>query len=128
MTDKIFIVDLPADILVGIYAEEQNKRQKVIINVCMYTDITKCALTDDIQYTVDYAVVSSKLKEYLESSHHQTVESLIVALARIICMDFNVDKVKIRLDKIEAVQFVAKHPAIQITRTKQFFEKEEKKI
>jgi len=47
--DIIFITDLRADAIIGIYDWERKKKQTVSVDIEMSTDITRAAATDQIE-------------------------------------------------------------------------------
>jgi FolB domain-containing protein len=105
--DKIIIKDLHARGIIGIYEHERTAPQEMIINVVMYTDIHTAAETDDIVDCVDYEKVANKIKAHAETSKRLTVEALAEDLAQI-CLDIpGVQGVRIRVEKTEALGFVA---------------------
>ena len=66
--DKVFIKDLRAHGIIGIYPHERETPQDILINVTVYTDTRRAAQTDDIEDCVNYSTLARKLKAHAESA------------------------------------------------------------
>ena len=58
--DQIIIKDLVARGIIGINDWEREKKQEILINIVMFTDIRKAATSDDIADCVNYRTVTKK--------------------------------------------------------------------
>lgn len=101
--DIIFLGGLEIDTLIGIYDWERQRRQTVILDIEMAFDIKKAAQTDDIQYALDYKIVSDRIIDFVKNSDYLLVERLISEIATLIRAEFNVPWVKITLNKKGAI-------------------------
>lgn len=105
--DKIIIKDLRVNGILGIYAHERVTPQEMVINVMMYTDTHKAAMTDDIADCVDYEKAANLLKAHAETSQRQTVEALAEDMAQL-CLELpGVRGARIRVEKTQAIPFTA---------------------
>ena len=102
--DIVYIRDLRIDTIIGIYDWEREVRQTVSIDLEMASDIRKAAETDDIQYALNYKAVSKRLISYVENRNALLVETLAEEIAQIICAEFNVPWLRLRLSKPGAVR------------------------
>jgi len=103
--DQILIRDLLVRGVIGITDRERERPQDILINVVLFTDISRAAETDHIADCVDYSKVSKKLMAHAESAARQTVEALVTDLSQI-CLDQpGVQGVRIRVEKPGAVRF-----------------------
>lgn len=103
--DQIIIRDLLARGVIGITERERDRPQDILINVILYTDISRAANSDNIQDCVDYAKMSRKLIAYVEGAARQTVEALVTDLVELCLEDPAVEGVRIRVEKPGAVRF-----------------------
>jgi dihydroneopterin aldolase len=101
--DIIFIQGLKVDTVIGIYDWERKIRQDVVIDLEMSADINSASKTDNIEQTLNYKSICKRLIEYIQNSEFQLVETLAEKIAHIIVIEFNVDWVKLTLNKGEAV-------------------------
>lgn len=101
--DIIFLGGLEIETVIGIYDWERNIKQKIILDIEMSFDIRKAAETDDITHTLDYKAVSDRIVAFVEGSQFFLVETLIEKIADILLNEFNVQKVRITLNKKGAV-------------------------
>lgn len=101
--DIVFIQGLKIDCVIGIYDWERKIRQDIILDIEMGFDIKPAAKTDHIDQTLDYKAVSKRLIRFVQASEFQLVETLAERITEIILNEFGVQKVKLTLNKGEAV-------------------------
>ncbi len=115
--DKILITNLRAYGIIGVYGEERIKTQEILINITLYTDTRYATKSDSLDNCVDYDALSQKIKKHAESAKRLTVEALAEDLAQICLEEEGVEKIKIRVEKPEAIEFVEK-VGVEIKRAK----------
>ncbi len=103
--DQVIIKDLLVRGVIGITERERERPQDILINVVLFTDISRAAQTDAIEDCVDYSKVAKKLTAHAESVGRQTVEALVTDLAQICLEQTGVQGVRIRVEKPGAVRF-----------------------
>jgi dihydroneopterin aldolase len=101
--DIIFLRDLRIDTIIGIYDWEREKRQTIVLDLEMSTDVARAAATDDIRDALNYKDIAKRLIQFVSDSEFQLVETLAEECAHIIRNEFNVRWVKIALNKQGAV-------------------------
>ena len=101
--DKVFIQGLKIDTVIGIYDWEREIRQDVTIDLEMAADIKAASLTDHIDQTLDYKSVAKRLIQFVKDSEFQLVETLAEKITEIVLNEFEVEWVKLTLNKGEAV-------------------------
>jgi dihydroneopterin aldolase len=101
--DKVFIQGLKIDTVIGIYDWEREIRQDVTLDLEMAADIKAASLTDHIDQTLDYKSVAKRLIQFVEESEFQLVETLAEKITEIVLNEFEVEWVKLTLNKGEAV-------------------------
>lgn len=101
--DKVFIKDLHAYGIIGIYPHERENPQEMLINVIVYTDTHLAAQSDDIADCVDYDALAKKLKAHAETAARLTVEALANDLVAICLQEKGVEKANVRVEKPGAV-------------------------
>jgi FolB domain-containing protein len=87
--DKVFIKDLMVRGIIGVSEKERSAPQDIVINVVMYTDITKGAETDDIENCTNYRTAAKAIIAHVERVSRYTVEALSTDIANI-CLDMPV--------------------------------------
>jgi D-erythro-7,8-dihydroneopterin triphosphate epimerase len=113
--DRIHIRDLLARCIVGIYPEERENRQDVVLNLTLYADLRAACRSDAIEDTVDYKAVKKKVLAMVEQSSFNLVERLADEVARVALEDPRVQSVDVTVDKPGALRF-ARSVAVQIRR------------
>jgi FolB domain-containing protein len=103
--DQIIIRDLLARGVIGISERERERPQDILINVTLFTDISRAAASDRIEDCVDYAKMARKLIAHAETAARQTVEALAEDLARLCLEEAGVLGVRMRVEKPGAVRF-----------------------
>ncbi len=101
--DIVFIRELKADTVVGIYDWERRIRQNVVLDLDMGTDIAKAAKSDRIQDTLDYKAVAKRVSQFVSAAEFQLVETLAEKVAELVMQEFKVRWVKVALHKPGAV-------------------------
>lgn len=119
--DKIIIKDLLVRGILGINPEERIKKQDILINIVGHTDIRRAAETDDIADAVSYKHIADRVAAHVENASDFLVEKLVTDLARIIITEFGVERVIVRVEKPEALDF-ARLVGIEIERSRADFE------
>jgi len=102
--DIIFLQQLRADTVIGIYDWERRIRQTVVIDLEMGADIAAAAATDSINDTLDYKAVAKRVSAFVEQSEFGLVETLAEKITDIIRQEFNVPWVRLTLNKAGAVR------------------------
>ena len=115
--DQVHIVDLQLRCIIGIYPEERQEKQDVILNITLYADLRQAGNTDDLRDTVDYKSVKQAVRTLVEGSSFKLVEKLASEVARVCLEPALVKKVQVRIDKPGALRF-ARSVAVEIMRIK----------
>lgn len=114
--DKIYIRDLLLRCIIGIYPEEREKKQDVIINVELDChSFSKAAETDNIDEAVNYKTITKDIIKIVEPSSFQLIETLAEKIAARCLEDERVHVAKVMIDKPGALRF-ARSVAVQIIR------------
>jgi len=116
--DKIIINDLLVRSIIGINPEERVKKQDILINMILFADIRQAAQSDDIADAVNYKAITKRVIEHVENSSDLLVEKLVSDIARLILTEFQVERVRVRVEKPGALRF-AKSVGIEIERSQQ---------
>ncbi len=103
--DHIFIEDLLARGIIGISEKERSQPQDILINVVIYTDISRVSKTDNIDDTVNYRTMSRKILAHASEIGRHTVEALAEDIAQIVLSENGVKGVWVRVEKPGAVRF-----------------------
>lgn len=102
--DKIFLSELKVETVIGIWEWERKIRQTVIIDLEMSADISKAAATDQVEDTLNYKSVAKRVQSFVADSSFQLVETLAERIAEIVREEFNVEWVKVRVNKPGAIR------------------------
>jgi FolB domain-containing protein len=113
--DKVFIKDLLIRGVIGISEKERSQPQDIIVNVILYTDITKGGTTDDIEKCVNYRTVTKAIIAHVDKTHRYTVEALATDISAICLENPAVSKVRVKVEKPGAVRF-SKSVGVEIVR------------
>lgn len=102
--DRIFLNELKVDTVIGIWEWERKIRQTVVIDLEMSADIAKAASTDSVEDTLNYKSVAKRVQGFVADSSFQLVETLAEQIAAIIRDEFDVEWVKVRVNKPGAIR------------------------
>ena len=97
--DKVFLTGLSVDTIVGIYPEERDKKQPIIIDLDLATDIGSAAQSGNIEHALDYHALSLALVEFIEKSRYGLIEAMAEDIASLILTQYKVPWLKLTLHK-----------------------------
>ena len=103
MVDIVFIRELRADAVIGVYDWERGIRQTLVIDLEMAWDNRPAAQGDDLSRALDYAAVSRRVIDWVEASRCELLETLAEELAEQVLCGFDVPWLRLRLCKPGAV-------------------------
>lgn len=115
--DKIIVKNLVARGIIGVNQWERKKTQEILINLIIFTDITRAAETEDLSFSVNYRTISKKVLAHAETAERLTVEALAVDIAGLCLEEPNTQKVIVRVEKPGAVRF-ADSVGVEIERSR----------
>ena len=102
--DTIFLHDMKVETVIGIWEWERKIRQTVAIDLDMSTDIRKAAASDSVEDTLNYKSVAKRVQAFVGDSSFQLVETLAEEIAAIVLNEFDVDWVRVRVNKPGAIR------------------------
>ncbi|HWQ45412.1 MAG TPA: dihydroneopterin aldolase, partial [Longilinea sp.] len=103
--DKTFIKDLLVRGVIGISEREREQPQDILINVTLYSDISKAGISDNIDDCVNYRTVAKKIIAQVEKVSRFTVEALATDIAALCLAEPGVQRVQVMVEKPGAVRF-----------------------
>jgi 7,8-dihydroneopterin aldolase/epimerase/oxygenase len=101
--DIVYIRQLRADTVIGVYDWERTVHQSVYLDLEMATDIRQAAGADALEHTLDYAAISSRVVSFIEQSEFELIEAMAEQVAAIVLAEFQVPWLRLRLSKPGAV-------------------------
>lgn len=103
--DQIFITDLLARGVIGITDKERAQPQDILINITIFSDISKAGESDQLEDTINYRTIAKKILAFTENARRYTVEALATDLAGLVLAEPGVRGVRMRVEKPGAVRF-----------------------
>ena len=101
--DKVFLTGLSAHTIVGIYPEERETKQPIVIDLELGKDIRPAARSGDIADALDYHALSLALVEFIEKSRYGLIEAMAEDIATLIMSQYPVSWLKLTLHKPQAL-------------------------
>ncbi len=101
--DTVFIEGLTVFAQIGVYDWEQKIKQKLVFDLEMAWDCCQAALTDDVQYCLNYAEVSEFITAYVQSKPFLLIERVAYEVAEQLRTQFSIPWLRLRLSKPQAV-------------------------
>lgn len=102
-TDIIFISDLRADAIIGIYKKERSVKQTISVDLELSASVKRAAEKDSVDDTFNYKLLSKRVEAYIQQSEFQLIETLAERLAQMIMSEFDVPWLKLTLHKVGAL-------------------------
>ncbi|MBR7059742.1 MAG: dihydroneopterin aldolase [Neisseriaceae bacterium] len=97
--DILFLHGIKIKSILGVFAWEQVALQTLLLDLDLTLPNSRAGRTDDIEDTIDYADLISRLRSYTQTCSHQLLESLAEDIADFLMREFNLPQVKVRLVK-----------------------------
>ena len=102
--DCIFLHGLTAECIIGFIDWERRVRQTVVLDLEMPVDCRAAARSDNVADTLDYKKVAKSVLAFVAASEFKLVETLAHRVALLILAEFQVDWVRISLNKPGAIR------------------------
>ncbi|MBN1681308.1 MAG: dihydroneopterin aldolase [Anaerolineae bacterium] len=118
--DKILIRDLLLRGIIGFNDWEREKRQDILINVTLFTDMRIPGQSDNPDDALNYRTITKAIINHVETASHLLVESLAAEIARICVVDHDAANVIVRVEKPGALRF-ARSVGVEIERERADF-------
>lgn len=101
--DIVYIKELRADAVIGVYDWERGIRQELELDLELASDNRRAAATDAIADAVDYDAISRRVLAYVQGSEFQLIETLAERVAELVLAEFAIPWLRLRVAKPGAV-------------------------
>jgi dihydroneopterin aldolase len=81
MSDRVRIEGLAIEAEIGAHAHERGRKQLLLVDIVVETDISAAAAHDALSMTVDYDAVARAAREEATSMHHVLIETVAEKIA-----------------------------------------------
>ncbi len=112
------IKNLKLKTIIGINPQERVTKQEVVINVEIETDARKAIKKDEIQYALDYKVITKKIISEVEKTNFFLLEKLADYILQLVLKFKGARKVTVEVDKPLALRY-ADSVSVTVTAKKQ---------
>ena len=104
MRDKIIIEGLRLYAMIGIHEWERLQPQEIIVNLELTANLAKAGVSDNINDSIDYGIVTEMVKELIAQSRFGLLEKLATEIINLIFTRFNnIESVTVKLSKPKAL-------------------------
>mgnify|MGYP000090536705 FL=1 len=101
---KVLIKNLILNIFIGIHNFEKKKKQKVRFNIEIITDPNLNPSKKNMTTILNYETIVNKISLLVKKKHHDLLEELAENIFDIIFKFKLVNKVKIKIEKLEIIK------------------------
>lgn len=121
--DWVRIIGLELDCIVGIFAYERDREQRVRLDLAMNVDARRAGRSGRIAQTVDYDLVAQHLVRMLHFRRYQLIEMAAEELtAMLLLTQPELKQVRLSIEKPGALEGRAQSAQVEVTRTIADFE------
>jgi len=113
--DRILIHDLQFDCVIGVNEEERTRKQRIITDIVLYTDLSRAGASDSIDDTTSYSELAGKIVAFAQRSSYMLIEKLAEEIACICLACEKVAGVRVLVKKPGAVPQAA-YAGVEICR------------
>lgn len=97
--DTIFLEQVKVQTKLGVPDWERMVPQTIILDIEISYDLSKSCQSDEIEDTIDYGKVVSRIRETLAEHSFKLVEALAEHICQLIISEFGVLSVKVKVAK-----------------------------
>ena len=112
LTLRVFVRGLRVEAEIGVYAHEHGRRQPLLIDVDLDVAAASCEHIGD---TVNYETVATQARALAAAGHVKLIETFAERLARACLEDDRVQKVRVRVEKPQALAPDAAAAGVEVT-------------
>jgi dihydroneopterin aldolase len=106
--DIIFLHDLKAKTLIGVYPWERIVPQTIQLDLEIALPSSRACRTDNINDALDYALIVERINDILTNKHFSLLEALAEHIAQTILSEFHSPWVKVSVAKLGIIRGVRK--------------------
>ena len=117
-SDQIQISGLSVRAVIGIFDDERTRRQELLLDFLIDTDVRRAASTDDIASAVDYKTLTKRVLRFVEASQFFLIETLAERIAELVLLEFPVSRLTVSVQKPGALRH-AESVGVRITRSRE---------
>lgn len=118
--DKLFIHNLQVSVQVGVLPHEKTSSQRVALDLVLGLDTDQASKLDDLNYTVDYAMVRSSLIEFFSDKRFNLVETLANHCANFLFSKFPVHWLQLSVTKLSVFDDANSVAGVTIERARHY--------
>ena len=101
MEDKLNLAQCHFNCHIGITEEERVKTQPIIIDIELHLNTKTAGRSGELHDSLDYRLAHEAVKTLVEKKSFTLIEAMAEETAALLLRDFKIEKVQIRVQKIE---------------------------
>ncbi len=114
-SDVVFVKGLTVEAVIGVYEWERAITQPLLIDIALETDISRAAVSDDVNDALNYKAVCDDVSDWCQVIQAQLLEHLAGQIADKLLAKYACQKITLSIGKPTAIQ-QADAVGVQITR------------
>ena len=114
-SDVVFVKGLTVEAVIGVYAWERAITQPLLIDIALETDISRSAISDDVNDALNYKAVCDDVSAWCQAIKAQLLEHLAGQIADKLLAKYSCHKITLSIAKPTAIK-QADAVGVQITR------------
>ena len=115
--DKIIISGLQVNSVIGVYEWERQAKTALTVDVELSLDLRTAAHSDDVDDTLDYALVAQTLERVANDASFQLLEALAGHMVSALFTDFAASQISLTVSK-PGILPNAQNVAVQLNRSR----------
>jgi dihydroneopterin aldolase len=100
----IDIKGLEVKTVIGVFPEEKQMPQTLILDVKIKLDSSRAAKSDDLDDTIDYFRLTELIRDKVQFAHFNLLEKMMDFILKIIMKDSLIEEVEVTIHKPEALK------------------------
>ncbi|MBR49705.1 MAG: dihydroneopterin aldolase [Chloroflexi bacterium] len=92
-SDRIILNEMNFFAYHGVYPDEKKNGQNFIVDLELYTDLSTAGKSDNLKHTIDYSNVYEIIKQIMQTSSKNLLESLCEEISKTLLESFKISSV-----------------------------------
>lgn len=100
--DEIAILGVRGFGFHGLFEDEKREGQEFIVDLKIHADLSHAGKSDEIESTIDYGAVASRVKDLIETGSFNLIERLAEVIAEKVKSEFAAEAIEVTVHKPNA--------------------------
>ena len=118
--EKICLSSINCSSCIGVFPEERDTPQKILVDLVIHANLEVAARTDDYRKTIDYQKLVKLIQRTASKNRFKLMEALAIRLCQEVLGDRRIETVEVTVCKFpESLQNQVEQVSVEMVRTRE---------